>query len=132
MAAGWIALEMAVTTREFARHLRQLRERAGWTQENLAEHAGLSRNYIGLLESSRREPSLSTLLAIARALSSSLDELVGTAEHPIRLAKEPSAYRNLNRHLSQVVETMKECRPKESELIATVVDSCVRLTRKRR
>lgn len=115
---------MAVTPRDFARRLRQLREQAGWTQEKLAERADLSRNYIGLLESSRREPSLSTLLAISRALSSSLDELVGMA----RVAEAPAVYRRFSR----VLEAMEKCSPSENDLIADIVDNCVRLTRKTR
>jgi transcriptional regulator with XRE-family HTH domain len=47
------------------------------TIEQLAEKAGLTPNYLGTLEVGRRDPSLSTVLALAKGLSVSPAELVG-------------------------------------------------------
>lgn len=57
--------------RAIARH----RSARGLSQEQLAEHAGLHRNYIGLVERGERNATLKTLIAIADALDVALGEL---------------------------------------------------------
>jgi len=47
------------------------------TLEQLAEKSGLTPNYVGTVEMGQRDPSLSTVLALARGLSVSPGELVG-------------------------------------------------------
>jgi transcriptional regulator with XRE-family HTH domain len=47
------------------------------TIEGLAERAGLTPNYVGTIETGRRDPSLSTIVSLARALSVSPSELLG-------------------------------------------------------
>ena len=47
------------------------------TLEELAERAGLSPNYIGTVENGRRDPSLSTVLALAKGLRVPPGELLG-------------------------------------------------------
>ncbi|MGH8179229.1 MAG: helix-turn-helix domain-containing protein [Steroidobacter sp.] len=46
----------------------EYRERAGLSQENLADAAELDRTFIGLLERGQRQPTLETLFRIANAL----------------------------------------------------------------
>jgi transcriptional regulator with XRE-family HTH domain len=53
---------------QFARELKQLRVRAGWTQEDLSERTGLSLATIGALEHGRRSPHASTVVKLADAL----------------------------------------------------------------
>jgi transcriptional regulator with XRE-family HTH domain len=52
----------------FAGRLKELRERAGWTQAELAQRAGLTKDGVAHLEQGRREPGWSTVLALADAL----------------------------------------------------------------
>jgi transcriptional regulator with XRE-family HTH domain len=52
----------------FARNLREARQRAGLTQEKLAEKADLHPTYIGLLERERRSISLLRVERLARVL----------------------------------------------------------------
>lgn len=52
----------------FGAHLRRLRKRRDWTQEVLAEHAGLSWKYIGAIERGERNVALINLNKISRAL----------------------------------------------------------------
>lgn len=51
-----------------ARNLRLQRQSARLTQEQLADLAGLDRNYIGKLEREENSPTVDTLEAIALAL----------------------------------------------------------------
>jgi transcriptional regulator with XRE-family HTH domain len=51
-----------------ARRLKILRRRRGLTQEALAAKAGLSRTYLARLETARQDPTLSTLVKLAKAL----------------------------------------------------------------
>jgi transcriptional regulator with XRE-family HTH domain len=52
----------------FAGRLKELRERAGLTQPELAERAGLSKDGIAHLEQGRREPAWATVLTLCQAL----------------------------------------------------------------
>ena len=56
--------------------IRELRNKRGWSQEMLAERAGLSRTYLARLETARQDPTLSTLEKIAKALRVKVSVLV--------------------------------------------------------
>lgn len=49
----------------------------GLTLEQLAERSGLTPNYIGTVENGHRDPSLSTVLALARGLGLAPGDLLG-------------------------------------------------------
>jgi transcriptional regulator with XRE-family HTH domain len=57
----------------FAGRLRELRENAGWTQQQLAEKAGLTRDGVAQLETGRRKPGWDTVVAICKALGVTCD-----------------------------------------------------------
>jgi methanogenic corrinoid protein MtbC1/DNA-binding XRE family transcriptional regulator len=58
------------------RRVQELRTARGWTQQQLADQAGLDRTYISGLERGRENPTLGALLRLARALEASVDRLV--------------------------------------------------------
>ncbi len=61
-----------------SKRLKELRKAHNWTQQKLAEKAGLSFNAITKIEQGAAEhPTLKTLIKLARALGIGLDELVG-------------------------------------------------------
>jgi DNA-binding XRE family transcriptional regulator len=60
----------------FARVLRQARAESGMTQEELAHRANVDRTFIGLLETAKRQPSLSVIFALARALGMAPELLI--------------------------------------------------------
>ena len=60
----------------FAQVLRKARMAKGLTQEALAHAAGVDRTFIGLLETARRQPTLSVICAIARATDQKAGYLV--------------------------------------------------------
>ena len=64
----------------FALVLRKHRESKGFSQELLAERAGLHPTYIGMLERSLRNPSLNVIKAVANGLGVPLSKLIAEAE----------------------------------------------------
>ena len=64
----------------FGRILRRRREKAGFTQEDLGHKAGLSRNYVGMLERGERTPTLTALRQLARALGTTMSSLIQELE----------------------------------------------------
>jgi transcriptional regulator with XRE-family HTH domain len=65
---------------DFGREVRRRREALGLTLEQLAESSELTPNYIGTIENGKRDPSLSTVLALARGLRVPPAELFGGLE----------------------------------------------------
>ncbi len=61
----------------FGKQLQRLRTSRGLTQEQLAVTAGLSRTFLTRLELGQHDPSLSTLVRVAKALRVSVTELLG-------------------------------------------------------
>lgn len=61
---------------QFAEALKSARKKKGFSQEFLAEKTGLHRTYISDLECGRRNPSLTTLLKIAHALTLTVSDLL--------------------------------------------------------
>jgi len=53
----------------FGKEIRKHRESRGWSQEDLAERAGLHRNYVGGIERGERNVALENIVKLARALS---------------------------------------------------------------
>lgn len=60
-------------------NVRQFRHDKGWTQEQLANAAGIDRSYLGHLESSGRNISIKKLFALADALGVDPRELLDPA-----------------------------------------------------
>jgi transcriptional regulator with XRE-family HTH domain len=63
----------------FGQVIRRKRKALGLTLEQLAERAALTPNYVGSVENGRRDPSLSTILALAKGFRVPAAELLGGA-----------------------------------------------------
>jgi len=62
----------------YEKKIKQLRKRAGWSQQKLAEKAGLSYNVITKIEQGvAKNPNIKTMIKLAEAFQITLDELVG-------------------------------------------------------
>ena len=61
---------------KFGEKLRKERLKRRLSQEKLAELANVNRNYIGMLERAERDPSLSYIAKIAKALKLKVKALV--------------------------------------------------------
>lgn len=60
--------------------VRQFRDGKGWTQEGLADRAGLDRSYIAGIEAGLRNPSLRALARIAKGLGVPVSDLVANVD----------------------------------------------------
>ncbi len=88
----------------FAGRLKELRERAGWTQAELAQRAGLTKDGVAHLEQGRREPGWSTVLALGDALG------VGPQAFTEAPAERPDSRRGRPRKGQAVAATPKRRR----------------------
>ena len=60
----------------FGRNLRRRREVLGFSQEDLAERAGLHRTYIGSVERGERNVSIDNMERLATAVESTIQQLL--------------------------------------------------------
>jgi transcriptional regulator with XRE-family HTH domain len=67
--------------------LRQLREKAGYSQDSFAHATGYHRNYIGQLERGEKSPSLSALFNLSQALDRVPSQMLPLVEKQLGLAK---------------------------------------------
>lgn len=63
--------------KQLGNRIRERRKSLGFSQERLAEDAGLHRTYVGAVERGERNVSLDNIVAIATALHTSASDLLG-------------------------------------------------------
>lgn len=71
-----IEKKYAALTESIALNVREIRNRRGYTQEQLAERAGLHRTRVVEIEGQRYVPLLRTILILAESLGVEIEELV--------------------------------------------------------
>jgi len=60
---------------KFGKRVRELRKQKGWSQEDLADKAGLHRTYVGTVERGEQNISIDNIEKIAKTLGRSLEYL---------------------------------------------------------
>jgi transcriptional regulator with XRE-family HTH domain len=76
----------------FAARLRQLRERKGWTQQQLADALGKHKSLVSDLEQGRYSPNWTTVVALSQALGVTCMDFLDDPETeaaPMEPAKRP-------------------------------------------
>jgi XRE family transcriptional regulator, regulator of sulfur utilization len=67
---------MSKTVRnKFGKRIRGLRQQKGWSQEELADKAGLHRTYIGAIERGEQNVSIDNLERLAKVFGLALERL---------------------------------------------------------
>lgn len=66
----------------FGQRLRELRQKKGLTQRELAKRLGISPSAVGMYEQGRREPENSLLSELCRILDTTTDYLIGFTKTP--------------------------------------------------
>ncbi len=62
-------------------HIRRMREDRGWSQQELAQRAGLSRTGVSAIEAGRLIPSTAAALTLAAAFGCHVEDLFALADH---------------------------------------------------
>lgn len=62
--------------RRFADRVRALRKAKGWSQEELAEHAGIHRTFVSQIERATKRSTIDTVDKVAKALGVRCGELL--------------------------------------------------------
>lgn len=87
--------------------LREARQRARLSQEQLARHAGVTQSVISAYESGSRQPSLPTLERLVKATGFVLDIQVRRAPNPLRRLTGPLG-RRVRRHRRELLTAAAE------------------------
>ncbi|HRN81299.1 MAG TPA: helix-turn-helix transcriptional regulator [Nitrosomonas europaea] len=64
----------------FSQVLREARTKRGYSQEQLAYEAGVDRTFISMLETGKRQPTLSVIFALAVALNQRPEEIIAATQ----------------------------------------------------
>lgn len=80
---------MSVLVRDFGAAVRRFREASGWSQEQLAEYAGLNRSYVGEIERGSAIASIVTLDKLARAFNVPVERLLSHSSDGVSIAARP-------------------------------------------
>lgn len=75
----------------FARALARQRARTGLSQEELAARADVSARFVSQLETARRQPSLTAMMALSDGLGMPMADLAASVEQHYREAAESRA-----------------------------------------
>lgn len=67
---------------ELGARLKSMRTERGWTQDDVASRAGLSKSYLSRIEEGDRQPSVAALLSISTAFGISINALFGGESEP--------------------------------------------------
>jgi transcriptional regulator with XRE-family HTH domain len=86
----------------FAGRLKELREAAGWTQQELARRAGMTREGIAQLETGRREPGWGSVVRLCQALGVGADAFLRPpTERPAPARGRPRRPMTEERHVGR-------------------------------
>ncbi len=99
---------MAINFETVGKRIKEVRKQKGMSQDELAERAELSSQYISQIETGRKKGSLPTYNKLAKALGVSIDELTGSISEGSKV-------------LSDVDLILQDCSKEERELLVEVL-----------
>ena len=103
------------------KNLRELRRKAGLSQQQLAEILGPSQRSINKYENHAVEPDIETLIAMAKLFNTSVDYLIGNTciNHII----EPTTRFDLNRDEEKLLTNYRKASIKEKSIIQNTLNA---------
>lgn len=113
----WMAKHINKHSGEFGRRLAELRKRAGYTQQELADEIGVSRRQIAYYESESPHPPANLLVDLAEALGVTTDALLG------RTRGRPKLGSRLERRLKQIEQLGPRPRKQLLQVIDTFIEA---------
>lgn len=103
------------------RQARELRQRQGMTQEQLAEAAGLSVPYLSHIERATKKPSLESLVRLSAALDVTVDRLLAGNQ-----PKDNITFR------AEAQSLLEDCAPEEQQLLIDIAGAIKSVLRNHR
>jgi transcriptional regulator with XRE-family HTH domain len=104
----------------FAARLAKLRKAQGFTQEQLAAELGISRRRIAYYEAESEHPPASLLPALARALNTTVDELLSS--EPVKAKSRAAA---LSPRLERRLRQIERLSPKPKQQLLSIIDTFI-------
>ncbi len=102
--------EIDICLQDIGNRITELRKRLGWTQEELAEKADLTPQFVSYAESGKRAMRPENLLKLSKALNVSADYLL-TGEI-------------IDKDLLILSDKLKQLAPSQIRIIENIVDQC--------
>lgn len=102
--------EIDICLQDIGNRITELRKRLGWTQEELAEKADLTPQFVSYAESGKRAMRPENLLKLSKALNVSADYLL-TGEI-------------IDKDLLILSDKIKQLAPSQIRIIENIVDQC--------
>lgn len=102
--------EIDICLQDIGNRITELRKRLGWTQEELAEKADLTPQFVSYAESGKRAMRPENLLKLSKALNVSADYLL-TGEI-------------VDKDLLILSDKLKQLTPSQIRIIENIVDQC--------
>lgn len=102
-------------------NLKKLRISHGLSQQQLAEHIGVSQQSINKYENHAIEPDINTLIALADLFGTSVDYLIGHTAIERRI--EPVQTCDLNEAEMQLVEHYRKLSPKQKGILQNTAEA---------
>lgn len=102
--------EIDICLQDIGNRITELRKRLGWTQEELAEKADLTPQFVSYAESGKRAMRPENLLKLSKALNVSADYLL-TGEI-------------IDKDLLVLSDKIKQLAPSQIRIIENIVDQC--------
>ena len=102
--------EIDICLQDIGNRITELRKRLGWTQEELAEKADLTPQFVSYAESGKRAMRPENLLKLSKALNVSADYLL-TGEI-------------IDKDLLILSNKLKQLAPSQIRIIENIVDQC--------
>ena len=102
--------EIDICLQDIGNRITELRKRLGWTQEELAEKADLTPQFVSYAESGKRAMRPENLLKLSKALNVSADYLL-TGEI-------------IDKDLLILSDKIKQLAPSQIRIIENIVDKC--------
>lgn len=102
--------EIDICLQDIGNRITELRKRLGWTQEELAEKADLTPQFVSYAESGKRAMRPENLLKLSKALNVSADYLL-TGEI-------------VDKDLLVLSDKIKQLSPSQIRIIENIVDQC--------
>lgn len=101
------------------KNLKKLRQKAGLSQQQLADVIGVSQQSVNKYENHSIEPDIRTLTALADCFGTSVDYLIGHTEYNRKI--EPVAHYDLNDEESSLIDGFRLLSKTERQSIELII-----------